>query len=435
MNLKDKLIWAYINKNDILTEKQECIEEGKDISLLEEEFNKYSNEETSQDILEKFLEKTYNLHTNLNEPSDFDNIISLCKGQEDYKNMPANIEKKVTGAWIGRIIGCELGKPFEGSYKENIENYLKEGNNFPLKFYAKYNKEAIEKYHPNSNPIYYLDGLNKAHADDDLNYPTLNLKIYKDCKNNPEPVDFTFGWLNYLPFTSVCTAERVAYKNFTKTIDPPLSASIHNPYREWIGAQIRGDFFGWINPKSPKKAVELAFKDACISHVKNGIYGEMFIASLLSNAFHKDTMENIILKALNFVPTSSRLYKGIQDIINLYHEGKTFNDTVDYIHSIWNEKDIHHWCHTISNAQIVIASLLWSKDFSDGICKAVMTGFDTDCNGATVGSILGLYYGIDEIDSKWYELFNDTLETDIAGYNNVKISDMIKETLDLIKNI
>lgn len=433
MNLRDRLIWAYISKTDIETERKECIEEGKDISLLEDEFRTYSREEVSQSTLEAFLEKTYSLPTDADEPGDFEEIISQCEGCEDYRTPPCDLENKIAGAWIGRIAGCELGKPFEGTKKANIENYLKSTDSYPLSYYINYDKECAEKYGTNQNPIFYFEKMDRAYSDDDLNYPALNLKIYKDTQGKPKAHDIAMGWLSCLPFTAVCTAERVAYKNFMKCIDPPMSATVHNPYREWIGAQIRGDFWGWVNPVSPKKAAELAFNDACISHVKNGIYGEMFVASMLSHAFHQTNIKDVITKGLAFVPKTSRLYKGVCDIINLYDAGKTYEESIEFIHSVWNEYISHDWCHTIPNAQIVVSALLWAGDFGDAVCKAAAVGFDTDCNGATAGSIMGLFLGKDRIDPKWYEPFNDTLQTDIAGYNNMKISDMIKETIDLAK--
>ena len=79
---------------------------------------------------------------------------------------------------------------------------------------------------------------------------------------------------------------------------------------------------------------------------------------------------------------------------------------------------------------IVAASLLYGRgDFGRTICMAVETGFDTDCNGATVGSILGMAYGAGCIPEYWSAPFHDTLQTSIFGVGTVSISDCAEKTL------
>ena len=57
---------------------------------------------------------------------------------------------------------------------------------------------------------------------------------------------------------------------------------------------------------------------------------------------------------------------------------------------------------------------------------------DTDCNGATAGSVLGLMLGSSALPKNWIAPLRDTLQTGVAGYHNVKISDIARETVDLI---
>ena len=103
------------------------------------------------------------------------------------------------------------------------------------------------------------------------------------------------------------------------------------------------------------------------------------------------------------------------------------------IHGEYDEHTAHGWCHTISNAMIVAASLLYGEgDFGKSICMAVETGFDTDCNGATVGSVLGMANGIESISEDWTKPINDTLHTSIFGVGTVKISDRAKLTMQHI---
>ena len=56
-------------------------------------------------------------------------------------------------------------------------------------------------------------------------------------------------WLDWLPGGRVFTAERVAYRNLLDGLEPPETARRHNPFREWIGAQIRTDVYGWAQPR------------------------------------------------------------------------------------------------------------------------------------------------------------------------------------------
>ena len=82
---------------------------------------------------------------------------------------------------------------------------------------------------------------------------------------------------------------------------------------------------------------------------------------------------------------------------------------------------------------IVAASLLYGEgDYGKSICMSVEAGFDTDCNGATVGSILGMANGIGSIPEYWTKPINDTLHTSIFGVGTVKISERVKLTLEHI---
>ena len=62
-------------------------------------------------------------------------------------------------------------------------------------------------------------------------------------------------------------------------------------------------------------------------------------------------------------------------------------------------------------------------------CMAVETGFDTDCNGATVGSILGMFRGTGIIESKWSDPVNGALDTTIEGHTRYRIDDLVKTTM------
>ena len=117
-------------------------------------------------------------------------------------------------------------------------------------------------------------------------------------------------------------------------------------------------------------------------------------------------------------------------VYHAFQNGMSQDECFAMIHDKYDEYTVHGWCHTISNAMIVAASLLYGAgDFGKSICMAVETGFDTDCNGATVGSILGMANGIESISREWKAPINDTLHTSIFGVDTVKITECVKLTM------
>ncbi|MDZ4197841.1 MAG: ADP-ribosylglycohydrolase family protein, partial [Kiritimatiellia bacterium] len=111
-------------------------------------------------------------------------------------------------------------------------------------------------------------------------------------------------------------------------------------------------------------------------------------------------------------------------------------EAVERLHRRWDENRSHDWCHTISNAQIVAMGLLYGEgDFEKAITRAVFPCLDTDCNGATVGSIIGMMQGIEALPSKWTSVMNDTIHTGLAGYHVSRISQLSEEMFELHRTV
>ncbi len=373
------------------------------------------------------------------EPSDLDSIKSLRPaGPRWFK--PAGERKladRIHGAWLGRCAGCLLGKPVEGVKADELWGYLKASRQWPLNDYIRVSprSKATAEY-PDMAKRGWAAQARYMPIDDDTNYTTLGLMILEKHGLDFDPCQVAAAWMGHLPMYTTFTAERVAYRNFAISIAPPLSASYRNPYREWIGAQIRADAFGYVAAGRPQLAAELAWRDACISHVKNGIYGEMFVAAMIAAAAFVDDLRALVEVGLSEIPETSRLQGEIRKVLQWHGEGVEYDHAISAIHEQWDDHRGHHWCHTISNAMVCAAALLWSdEDFSLGICRAVQPGFDTDCNGATVGSILGMRMGPKGIEERWVKRLNDTLHTALTGRNVVQISRIARDTARLCKKL
>ena len=80
-----------------------------------------------------------------------------------------------------------------------------------------------------------------------------------------------------------------------------------NPYREWIGAQIRADGWGYACAGNPERAAEFAYRDACWTHRANGIYGEMMFAAIMAAAFVVSDPIELVNIGLSEIPQNCKL--------------------------------------------------------------------------------------------------------------------------------
>ena len=438
-------IWENYSGN-LNTEYNQCIEEGLDIEKHKELFEKIDAMPPSK---EKVLlaDGLFRLVTSAktrenypyNEPSSLAEIKALRKKLTELpKSIDGDLHSKVSGAWYGRIAGCMLGKTVEGIRTDELVPFLKESGNYPMHRYihsTDITDEVSQKYKFPLKHRPLADKISAMPSDDDTNYMVLYQLIVDNYGKGFSSEDVANAWMRYQPKTAYCTAERVAFCNFIKGFLPPVSAVYQNPYREWIGAQIRGDYFGYINPADTEKAADMAFRDASISHIKNGIYGEMFASTMIAAAFATKDIPTIIRAGLSEIPSTSRLFEQIMYVLEGFEKGVSKEDCFKDIHEKFDEYSAHGWCHTISNAMIVAASLLYGGgNYGKSICMAVETGFDTDCNGATVGSVLGAAFGIDAIDECWTKPFNGRLQTDIICVGTGDIEERINLTLKHIEN-
>src|SRR5438552_8115322 len=281
----------YVKNSDLDIERQQMVDEGCDLSEVAEEFEALAQLDLDADLAHQpranaLLDRDRTLPTKPDypyaEPSELEGIRQARTGRRwaPYTTLSDDVLlDKVLGAWLGRCAGCLLGKPVEGWHSARMWGYLQDLERFPLDdFFRSDVAEAVSRKYQLQPERAFIDRVSHMVEDDDLNYTVSALAVMKQRGRDFNPGDVATFWMQSLPILRTYTAERVAYRNFCQLVGPPESARYRNPYREWIGAQIRVDFWGYVAMGNPELAAEFAWRDAGVSHVKNGLYGAMWMA-------------------------------------------------------------------------------------------------------------------------------------------------------------
>ncbi|NUN68877.1 MAG: ADP-ribosylglycohydrolase family protein [Bacteroidetes bacterium] len=369
----------------------------------------------------------------VNEPSDWESIAALCSMPAESKPSltEPELNDRLLGGWLGRSAGCLLGKPIEKMTRETAKELLSSNGTWPISDYisGKGIPEDLLKKYP-WNRHYGKESLKEnivcMTEDDDMNYPMLNLSVFEQYGPQFTAGDVVKTWMEMAPVLTTFTAERVAYHNALGGLQPPATATSGNPYREWIGAQIRADLWGWISPGQPARAAEFAWRDASVSHVRNGMYGEIFFAAVIASAFTIKDLRTLFTQGLNYIPVKSRLAEALRFVLSLPLESQPWETTVDALYAKFGR---YHWVHTINNAALVVAAVISSKgNYEQAICNVVMGGWDTDSNGATVGSIMGTMFGAEALPEKWTGPLNGTIRSSLKGFDHSLFATLARRT-------
>ncbi len=276
-------------------------------------------------------------------------------------------EDRVYACWLGKNIGGTLGAPYEGQ------------------------KRVLE--------LTFFDPVpTKAAANDDLDLQLVWLKMLQERGINPRLSDFADYWLKHLaPYPW----DEYGYclRNLSRGLKPPISGCFENDYIDQMGSPIRSEIWACLAPGNPQLAAEMAWKDAVLDHAGGeGVYGEMFFAALESAAFVESDPMNLIDIGLQMIPVHSAIARAARSAVWSFKTGKTWAEARD---AILRRYEHPHPCNAPQNIGFTIIGWLYGQDYGDKLCKAVNCGCDTDCTGATLGSILGILGGTAGIPSKW----------------------------------
>ena len=297
--------------------------------------------------------------------------------------MKLNIETyrdKMYACWIGKNIGGTMGTPYEGARQMNdIQGFVTDAN--------------------------------VVLPNDDLDLQLVWLMALERCGiAGLDAKRLGEFWLSYV--TPHWNEYGIGKANMKLGIQPPLSGDCFNNWKESNGAWIRTEIWASLAPGAPDVAMKYAYEDACVDHgTAEGTIAAMFVAALESAAYVESDRFKLIDVALSKIPEESRVAKSIRLLLELYAKGVDYKAARNAI--LEQNSDIGDgWFEAPSNVAYTILGLIWGEgDFKKSMIYAINCGDDTDCTGATIGSIMGIMGGMKAIPEDWRSHIGDAIVT------------------------
>jgi ADP-ribosylglycohydrolase len=305
--------------------------------------------------------------------------------------LPADYTERVYAGVLGKIIGVYLGRPFEGWTYERITAELGD----------------IQYY------IHERLGALLIVPDDDISGTFTFVRALPDYGNSRDLTAARIGqtWLNYIIERRTIlwwgglgnSTEHTAYLRLKRGIPAPRSGAMElngKVVAEQIGAQIFIDGWAMVAPGDPELAADLARRAASVSHDGEAVFGAQIIAAMEAHAFVERDLDVLLDTAIRLIPRDSVIYRLIYDVRE-WHASRPddWRATRAKIAATYGYDTYKGNCHIVPNHALVMLGLLYgADDFQRSLMITNTSGWDTDCNAANVGCLLGIKNGLAGID-------------------------------------
>jgi len=274
---------------------------------------------------------------------------------------------KVLGCWLGKNIGGTLGAPYE-CRREVLK----------LTFFDPVPAEAA----PN----------------DDLDLQLVWLKLLEDKGIDPSLPLLAEYWSRHAA-SYPWNEYGFFMRNYSRGLRPPVAGCFENYFVDEMGSPIRSEIWAVLHAGDPQAAAAAAWKDSALDHAGGeGTAGEMFWAAVEAAAFVESDPLTLIRIGLSMIPLASHVGRSIREVVWCREHNLDWAAARERIATRFGHLQP---CNAIPNHGFTIIGWLYGKDFGDRLCKAVNCGYDTDCTGATLGSLLGILDGAKGIPAKW----------------------------------
>jgi ADP-ribosylglycohydrolase len=332
----------------------------------------------------------------------------------------AELTDKVTGFWLGQLVGNYMGFPFENIYVEEPIPFLVD------RYYTYQDDPAIRM---NRNDLrcfipILAAGLEGAISDDDTDIEFVTLHAVERHGLDINYDEITDAWKTHIN-RKIWVANRTARTLMDQGLVAPETGKKENN-SNWfqIDPQLVNEIWSAFYPGMTARAAHRADWGARITNDDWGTHPTIAYAVMISAAFFEDDPQRLVAMAVEAVPNEGPFAEGMRDVVRWHEQYPDWQQTRQKIHEkYWAYKkgDFEAPVSVVSSLQNglcgIMAVLYGEGDFLKTTGIAVSAGYDCDNQAATCAGLIGAMHGTSCIPDtltkeflfrgKWNKPFND----------------------------
>jgi ADP-ribosylglycohydrolase len=343
----------------------------------------------------------------------------LCFAEERVISEAALLDK-ISGFWIGQLVGNYMGFPFESLYEEEPIPFL-------VDRYYTYRDDAAIRLHRDDLrgfvPIVagYVEG---AFSDDDTDIELVTLHAVEEHGLDITYDEITEAWKRHIN-RRIWVANRSARNLMAQGfVAPDTGRKENNPNWFQIDPQLVNEIWSAFYPGMVAQAVERAEWGARITNDDWGVHPTMAYGAMISAAFFETDADKLVRIGMDAVPKRSPFADGLRDLVAWHKKHEDWRETRRLMHEKYyayryegEDLPVSIISSLINGLAGVLAILYGDGDFLKTVGIATSAGYDCDNQAATCGGLLGVMHGLGGIpehlttdvsfEGRWDKPFND----------------------------
>lgn len=361
----------------------------------------------------------------------------------------AELIDKISGFWIGQLVGNYMGFPFENVYVDQpipvlVDRYYTPMNAGELRLNGGDHRSLVP---------YMFTAFEGAYSDDDTDIEFVTLHVVEK-----HGLDITYpqigeAWKDHIN-RRIWVANRTARDLMDKGIVPPdTGKKQNNPDWFKIDPQLVNEIWSAFYPGMSAQAGRRAEWGARITNDDWGVHPTIAYGVMISEAFFETDPQKLVKMALAAIPAAGPFHDGMVDVIRWHRESPAdWRATRKKIHEKYHRYQKGDYKAPVSvlssmnNGLCGIMAILHGEgDFMKTVGIAVSAGYDCDNQSATCGGLLGVMLGAKAIPTAltqdclppghrpWTKPFNDTYIN--YSRDGLPIHNRISDIVERIANI